>query len=324
MGKSTGRVRGLASLVVAGLVCTASVVYADATITVGNGNASAGGTGTFSVTLSTGGAMVAGTSNDITFDATNTPLSVTTSGPGTCSVTTTKSCLKNSECPSGETCTLTQGPACTTTLTNKNALFSFLKTAGCDNVATMCACTPGTDCTAMRALIAGLDQPDNTAIPDGSTLYTCTVLIPAATANGNYPLTISNVQAADTNAAAVTATGVSAQVTVGPQPTSYTVCDVSPETGDNVGQFGDMTIDIFDVRALFNAAQGIDTAPADGSARFSAMDSSTVDVVPACGGDQALDIFDVRQCFNVAQGLASQNFVRTGTGASCVSAVAAP
>ncbi len=321
MGKSTGRVRGLASLVVAGLVCTASIVYADATITVGNGSGQAGGMATFSATLSTGGAMVAGTSNDITFDTTNTPLATSSSGPGTCSVTTTKSCLKSSECPSGETCNLTVGPQCTTTLTNKNALFSFLKTAGCDNVTTMCACTPGTDCTAMRALIAGLDQPDNTAIPDGSTLYTCTVNIAAAATGGPFALTISNVQAADTSANPVTVTGVNGQISLG-VPGSYTECDVNNNTGDDVGQFGDGAIDIFDVRALFNAAQGLATPPADGSARFSAMDSFTVDVVPACGGDQTLDIFDVRQCFNVAQGLASQNFVRTGTGASCMSAVA--
>ena len=318
MGKSTGRVRGLASLVVAGLLCSAAtVVYADATIKVGNGNGTQGGTTTFSVTLSTGGAMVAGTSNDITFDATNTPLSVTTSGPGTCSVTTTKSCLKNSECPTGETCTLTQGPACTTTLTNKNALFSFLKAAGCDNVATQCACTPGTDCTAMRALIAGLDQPDNSAIPDGSTLYTCTVLIPQATVDGNYALTDSNDQAADVNAAAVTVSGTSGQITVGP-PGNITVCDVSPDTGDNAGQFGDGTIDIFDVRAIFAAGSLAVDVPADGSARFSAMDSSTLDSPPTCGGDQTLDIFDVRQCFAVGS-LGATNWIRSGTGASCTS-----
>ncbi len=223
MCKSTGRVRGLASLVVAGLVCTAGIVYADATITVGNGSGQAGGTATFTVTLSSSGATtgtVAGTSNDITFDAANTPLATSTSGPGTCSVTTTKSCLKDAECPSGETCTLTVGPMCTTTLTNKNALFSFLKVAGCDNVTTQCACNPQTagDCTAMRALIAGLDQPDNSAIPDG-TLYTCTANIPTNTPNGTYPLVIANVQIADMNAMPVTpANGVSGSIVVGVIP----------------------------------------------------------------------------------------------------------
>jgi hypothetical protein len=87
-----------------------------------------------------------------------------------------------------------------------------------------------------------------------------------------------------------------------------------------VGQFGDQAIDIFDVRAIFNAAQLSVNVPVDGTARFSAMDSSTVDNPPACGGDGSLDIFDVRQCFGVAQ-LGYANCIRTGT-ASCTSVVA--
>jgi hypothetical protein len=178
----------------------------------------------------------------------------------------------------------------------------------------------GTSCTGIRALVFAVNQQDSTAIPDGSTLYTCNVSIKVGTADGNYPLTISNVSMADTNHSPVAgATGSDGKITVGAVP-PYAVCDVVPFTGDSAGQFGDASIDIFDVRALFAAAQlGVDL-PADGSARFSAMDAVTVDSPPTCGGDATLDIFDVRQCFAVGQ-LGVTNYVRTGTGATCTSVV---
>jgi hypothetical protein len=113
-------------------------------------------------------------------------------------------------------------------------------------------------------------------------------------------------------------------VTVNP-PSGWVECDVSPSTGDDAGQFGSTppVIDIFDVRAIFNAGQLGINAPADGTARFSAMDSVTVDTPPTCGGNLVLDIFDVRQCFGVAQ-LDFANFMRSGTGSSCVSTAVTP
>lgn len=96
-------------------------------------------------------------------------------------------------------------------------------------------------------------------------------------------------------------------------------CDVSPSSGDDAGQFGTTppAVNIFDVRAIFAAAQLGTNKPADGTARFSAMDSVTVDTPPTCGGNSTLNIFDVRQCFAVAQ-LGAANYMRSGTGSSCV------
>jgi hypothetical protein len=327
-----------------------------------------GGQATFSVTLSTDGAQVAGTQNDIAFDS-STPVRISTTGY--CAITTTTQCSNDNDCPDlpapfvgKEPCIPPNGPACsvnadlpktcsnnpTQTCTQnsecapgscnpKSGFFSFLPNG----------CTPSVlgNCTGIRGLVFAVGNLG--AIPDGSTLYTCTVQVASDAALGDHPLTISNERAADPAQApfneacvdghcAVTTTqacttladcpsivtGTDGKIAVGPPGESYTVCDVVPFTGDNAGEFGDTppAVDIFDVRAIFSAAQlGIDL-PADGTARFSAMDSIDLDSPPTCGGDGTLDIFDVRQCFAVAQGLADVNYVRTGTGASCTSAVA--
>ncbi len=55
-------------------------------------------------------------------------------------------------------------------------------------------CTPGDDCTSIRALVLALDNVD--PIPDGSVLYTCKIAL-AADAAGDYPLPCSNPGAGD-------------------------------------------------------------------------------------------------------------------------------
>ncbi|MGD0946723.1 MAG: hypothetical protein ABSA52_04760 [Candidatus Binatia bacterium] len=182
-------------------------------------------------------------------------------------------------------------------------------------------CTPGVDCQQTKCIVA----PFGGTIPSGSQLYACSVHIAANAAGGEYALHCSAVGVFDSAGNSLNPQCTDGWVEVVP-PTSqsYTVCDVnratSQETGDDVGDFGDGSIDIFDYKAIFNAAQLSIDAPAAGTARFSAMDSSTVDAPPACGGDGTLDIFDVRQCFDVGQ-LGVTNYVRTGTGSSCTSAV---
>jgi hypothetical protein len=407
MGKNTGRMRGLVSLVVAGLLCLAGAVAYAASVAVSSPHGTANTQVTFSVTLSTGGASVGGTQNDITFDATNTPVGSALTGTGTCSpkgycrtttgtqcssngdcpagtcsVTTSTSCHVGSDCPSGETCTngedcvtaclsdsdckndatcsIATGADCTAgpNLGDKQAVFSFPKNC---STTTSQACVSDADCAPpacttcqngetcvttnkMRGIVAGINPPTGSCsttttttctsasqcpsgetcnidpIPDGTVLYTCKVNIAGGAADGSYALTASNVGISDTTGTAVSpATGTNGNVVVG-VVTGWVECDVSPSTGDNPGDFGTTppVIDIFDVRAIFNAAQlGID-APADGTARFSAMDSVTVDTPPTCGGNMALDIFDVRQCFNVGQ-LGFTNYMRSSTGSDCVS-----
>ena len=171
-------------------------------------------------------------------------------------------------------------------------------------------CTPGVDCRRSRVLII---QFPPLPIEDGAVLYTCTVEIAADALVKTYPLTCSAANVSDPNGKPLPVQCVDGRVQTGVE-----VCDVASSAGDNVGEFGDGSTDIFDVRAIFSAAQlGVDV-PADGTDRFSAMDASTVDDPPSCGGDGTLDVFDVRQCFAVAQ-LGATHYGRTGIGSMCTS-----
>jgi len=269
-----------------------------------------------------------------------------------CSNDSTKACMQDSDCtspgtcPQNEPCVTENLPACEVNAAiGKSAFFGFLPNYCSNSATTACAtdadcsggtCTvacSGSNCTGVRALIFGLTSSSEvSAITDGATLYSCTVNI-AAGATGSHTLTASNESAADTTRTLISGvTGSNGTITVGTG--GYTVCDVNrnppSETGDGVGDFGDGSINIFDVKAIFNAAQvGLD-APAAGTARFSAMDSNPTDAPPQCGGNGTLDIFDYKECFNVGQlGAPSfPSYVRTGEcpsgGAcgSCSSAVA--
>jgi hypothetical protein len=414
----------------------AGAAVAQPVIHVGEGSGGPSGTATFSVTLSTGGAHVAATENDIAFDSI-TPVAVRTSAGGNCTVTTTQACSTNADCPilappfnheacvgsplkcvtSGGSCTTSadcpmvhepcvnqSGPACNVnpalakacsndasktctqdsdcapgTCVGKSGFFTFLPHV-CSNEATKTctadsdctspgkctgACTPGTNCTGIRAIILAVDNLN--AIPDGSTLYSCNVAIASgATVPSDHTLTISKESAGEqvcSNDATKTCTkdtdctspGTCIQalineacvsghcaVTTGQTCTtsancpslvtgtngtihvvqgggSYTVCDVDVGSGDNAGQFGNGTVDFFDVLAIFNV-ESFGGGPAAGTARFSAMDADPADHPPTCGGNGTIDFFDVLACFNL-ESFGGTTYVRTGTGTSCTSAV---
>jgi len=319
--RRTERMTLLASLVAVGALCFAGSAANAAQITVGTATGVAGGNASFDVTLQSQGTMVLGTQNDIDYTV-NTPIAV--SALGNCGITTSMTCTQDSDCPEltpppltgNEPCVNKGAPDCQVKVSGKGGFFAFEPSN----------CGPATTaCTGIRALIFALNNV-TTEIPDGAVLYSCKVSVAPGVALGDYPLTVPAASVSIANTAfqlVPNPTAVDGKVTVttaGGGP--YTVCDVSPgDQGDESGQFGDGTIDIFDVRALFNAESLGINAPADGTARFSAMDSSTVDNPTMCGGDQTLDIFDVRQCFNVNAGLVG-TFIRTGTGASCTSEAA--
>lgn len=79
-------------------------------------------------------------------------------------------------------------------------------------------CTPGTDCTSVRALVLSLAAQD--PIPDGSVLYTCTVAIAEDAADATYPLTCSNASAQDPSGAPVGTNCTNGSAVVGVQPTA--------------------------------------------------------------------------------------------------------
>jgi hypothetical protein len=103
-----------------------------------------------------------------------------------------------------------------------------------------------------------------------------------------------------------------------PTPISFVVCDVVPSSGDDAGQFGDGKLKNNDVVAIFNASLQTGVVPAGGTARFSAMDSATVDTPPTCGGDTKLKNNDVVACFNRSLGN-GDNEERTISGSTCTS-----
>ena len=74
-------------------------------------------------------------------------------------------------------------------------------------------CTPGADCTAVRAVVVAFDNVD--LIPDSAVLYICNVHIAADTPPGMYPLSVSQASASDPEGNELRAVGIDAAVTVG-------------------------------------------------------------------------------------------------------------
>jgi hypothetical protein len=135
-----------------------------------------GQTVSFSATLRTGGATVAGAQNDIQFDPANTPLASKSAGKPQCAVNPT---------------------------IGKNATAFTLLPNKCN----------GRTCTGMRALVLSLT--DTRPIADGSVLYTCTVRIPSTAQPGIYPLAISAVAMSTPDGQEVPrASGVAGAITV--------------------------------------------------------------------------------------------------------------
>lgn len=79
-------------------------------------------------------------------------------------------------------------------------------------------CTVGSTCTGVRAAVISTAGRD--PIPNGATLYTCTVAIAENAADGTYLLTCSNPSAEAPDGADVTANCVNGEVVVGVQPTA--------------------------------------------------------------------------------------------------------
>ena len=189
----TRQAAGLAVLLIVGWFCTSTAAaQAPPSINVGSKSGSQGQKVSFDVTLALNGsgAAVAGTQNDISFDA-STAIGVQGSH---CVVTTGTPC----SCPNGTACAEcplyappfqqereaciagSNLPDCTVNpATGKQAFFTF-QPSGCT----------GASCAGIRALVLAIGNV--TAIPDQSVLYSCNVdIAPDATA-GDHPLTISN------------------------------------------------------------------------------------------------------------------------------------
>jgi MYXO-CTERM domain-containing protein len=78
-------------------------------------------------------------------------------------------------------------------------------------------CTPGTDCTGIRALVLSLSNVN--PIPSGSVLYTCTVSIAEDAASGTYDVVCSNAGASDPGGTSLPTECLDGEIVVGVQPT---------------------------------------------------------------------------------------------------------
>jgi Cohesin domain len=161
--------------------------------------ASPGETLSVNFSLFAGGAMVAGTQNDVTFDPANAPINAKSNGKPDCAV--------NSAINKGGT------------------TFGFLPPG--------CGGTSGVTCTGVRALVFALDNTD--VIPDGSVLYSCNVTVSSGAAGGIYPMSVSGVVLSDMNGNPISgAVGVDGSVyvtgPVGPPTNTPTATNTVPTT----------------------------------------------------------------------------------------------
>ena len=163
-------------------------VPTDATVVVGDVVGVAGQDATLSVSLQTE-VEVAGTQNDITFPA----------GIGVVAKSNGKpQCTVNEAIEKGGTS------------------FAFQPSG----------CTPGDNCTGVRALVLALDNVD--PIPGGSVLYTCEVAIDSDVASGTYPLVCTNQGASDPDGKAVPTDCDAGDVFVGVEPTATSTPTETP------------------------------------------------------------------------------------------------
>jgi hypothetical protein len=92
-------------------------------------------------------------------------------------------------------------PDCAAPAGGKPASFAFLP-SGC----------VGAACSSIRAVV--VSTGDQNPIPDGSTLFTCTVRIPSTAAIGVYVLFVQNVGITTADGLRVPVTGVNGQISV--------------------------------------------------------------------------------------------------------------
>jgi hypothetical protein len=147
-----------------------------ATIVLSGASVRPGQTATVTATLQTGGASIAGTQNDITFDPRAVAIARKANGK--------PDCRANGA------------------LGKEGTAFNFLPQK----------CAPGS-CDTVRALVLSLSNV--AAIANGSVLYTCTVEVAGGAAPGAQALRLSRVGFSDPSGKAISGRGVDGTVTVG-------------------------------------------------------------------------------------------------------------
>jgi hypothetical protein len=111
------------------------------------------------------------------------------------------------------------------------------------------------------------------------------------------------------------ATGASATLTV---VLDYLVGDSFPYTGDNIGQFGDNSINTLDLIATLRVASAIPGyTPPSGCDRFDAMDAYPPDTATTRGGNGAINTLDLIVVLQRATNIDQSRPRRISRGLSC-------
>jgi len=253
MGKRTRRLAVGTVLGAFACLCVGTAAAQAPSINVGSASGAAGSKVSFPVTLALNGsgAQVAGTQNNIAFDASTT---IATRAGSYCALTPSTTCTTSADCPvypspfdheacvngqcsvTPQSCSLStecplQHEACVPSPTGapdcavnpalaKDGFFAFTPN-GCSGAA----------CTGISAIIVAVNNLN--AISDNTQLYTCSVNI-AAGATGDHLLTISGVVLGDTNGQPIQgATGNNGTVSVSTGPACIDDCDGDGEVFGN-------------------------------------------------------------------------------------------
>jgi 6-phosphogluconolactonase len=159
---------------------------------------------------------------------------------------------------------------------------------------------------------AGLSSPLSGTIHLGDVLVTAA---PGAMAGQMYWVQITAANASLQSTWVPLASGAAGTFNV---IGSYIVGDVFPNTSDNVGGFGDNTINTLDLIATLRAATGLPGfVPAKCSDRFDAMDAFPVDTATTLGGDGTINTLDLLVILKRATNLDTARPSRVSRGLSC-------
>ena len=222
MGKRTTCIALVGSLLAIGALFGAT--EARAVKLVANSVAGAPGTQvSFTVSLLTEGANVAGTQNDLSFDATHSPIPRRCNKAANVQIT----CSADTDCPAvaGVADTCSTKPACyvNADINKGGTSFAYRGATGCT----------GPACGGIRALVLATDNVD--LIPNGSVLYTCKVNI-AAGSSGSFPLGMTGVIASDAAGTKITgASGTDGSIVAASGPTPTTGGGATPTPTSTTG-----------------------------------------------------------------------------------------
>jgi len=245
----------LAAVAAAAALLLAAQAHAVVNIAMGTANGSPGSIVSASATLSTGDAMVAGTQNDFAFDP-STPVAAKATGK----------------------------PDCTAKVKLDGSQFAFQPPG----------CTPGTDCTAVRAIIISFS--DLSPIPDGTELYECHVTIASDATPGDKALTCSGAGASDPDGNALDTTCTNGTITVAAQPVAIIHVGSTSGTPGESGVTFDTTLETVGDTMVAGTQNDVNFSGSNGAIAIPAKENGKPDCTAKVKTDGSQFAFEPAGC----------------------------